>query len=553
MIRYIIRLAMNILCLLPAMTAAAAADMSADSLMRQLYEVLSNRDSYTQIKEDRLRHLRLAADATTDMHARFDSLGRLMDEYYPFNSDSAYAISVERERIARQLGDSVLLINARMNRANVYNATAMYKETLELMDSIPGESVPDYLRPYYFYIKRTVYGRLADFAAFEPERRHYQHLTNLYRDSLLTVNDPSSLPYAIIKADKLNTSGHPAEALALLDRFLAENEVSEHDRAICAWSQSESHLLLGDNDSRKKDLIISSIADLKSSVREYVSLRHLALLLYTEGDLEKAYELMSVAVDDAAKCNARQRIVELSAFYPMINDIYIEKIQSQKKSLSRTIVIITVMTTILLALLIYTRKQMRKVAEARKELQEAYGQLNDLNLELQESNKKLHEANRDILEISEMKEVYIGRYMDQCLAYIDKLDSYRKSAAKLLNSGKAEELKKTLKSAAPIDNELKAFYDQFDKTFLSLFPSFVEEFNRLLAPAEAIIPKKEGTLTTELRIFALIRLGITDSDRIAKFLRYSLTTIYNYRTKVRNKARGDRNLLEQEVLGIGRG
>ena len=196
---------------------------------------------------------------------------------------------------------------------------------------------------------------------------------------------------------------------------------------------------------------------------------------------------------------------------------------------------------------------MRKVAEARKKLQEAYTKLNDLNLELQESNKKLHEANRDILEISEMKEVYIGRYMDQCLAYIDKLDSYRKSAAKLLNSGKSEELKKTLKSSAPIDNELKAFYDQFDKTFLSLFPSFVEEFNRLLAPEEAIIPKKEGSLTTELRIFALIRLGITDSDRIAKFLRYSLTTIYNYRTKVRNKARGDRNMLEQEVLGIGRG
>lgn len=217
-----------------------------------------------------------------------------------------------------------------------------------------------------------------------------------------------------------------------------------------------------------------------------------------------------------------------------------------------TIVIITVLTVFLFVLLLYTRKQMRKVAEARKAIQEAYEKLNGLNAELHQSNDRLQEANRDIAEISELKEVYIGRYMDQCLEYIDKLDNYRKQLGKLCNSGKEEELKKVLKSTAVIDEELKEFYNQFDKTFLSLFPTFVEDFNSLLMPEEVIIPKKKGCLNTELRIFALIRLGITDSDKIAKFLRYSLTTIYNYRTKVRNKAKGDRNLLEQEVVKIGR-
>ena len=151
-----------------------------------------------------------------------------------------------------------------------------------------------------------------------------------------------------------------------------------------------------------------------------------------------------------------------------------------------------------------------------------------------------------------MTEVYIGRYMDQCLVYIDKLDTYRKSIGKLLNSNRIDDLKKLLKSTSLVDDELKLFYEQFDNTFLSLFPSFVEDFNKLLLPEEAIIPKKEGSLNTELRIFALIRLGISDSDSIAKFLRYSLTTIYNYRTKVRNKSLGDRNKLEAEVLKIGR-
>lgn len=198
------------------------------------------------------------------------------------------------------------------------------------------------------------------------------------------------------------------------------------------------------------------------------------------------------------------------------------------------------------------RKQMQRITRARKAIEDAYNQLNVLTEQLKTSNDNLSEANNAIDEISELKEVYIGRYMDQCLVYIDKLDTYRKSIGKLLNSNRIDDLKKLLKSTSLVDDELKLFYEQFDNTFLSLFPSFVEDFNKLLLPEEAIIPKKEGSLNTELRIFALIRLGISDSDSIAKFLRYSLTTIYNYRTKVRNKSLGDRNKLEAEVLKIGR-
>ena len=520
--------------------------------MNQLDKVLSERQKYIDRKEARLAQLRHNADSISDARARFDAVGALMDEYLPFNTDSAFTLSLERERIATALGDSILAMNARMNQANILNATAMYKECADIMKSIRFERLPDYLRPFYFHIKRTVYGRLADYAAFEPERLRYRKLTDMYRDSLLSVNDPDSLTWAIIKADKLNANGRPADAVAILKKYRENHNLAVHDEAICAWTLSESYSLLGDTENQKKELLISSIADMKSAVREYVALRQLAFLLYKEGDLERSYRFLTIAVDDATKCNARQRIIELNAFYPVINNIYVDKIQSQKRMLTWAILIITVLTLVLLALLTYTRKQMKKVAEARKTIQEAYERLNELNAELQKSNRKLHDANRDIAEISELKEVYIGRYMDQCLEYIDKLDLYRKSLGKLYNSGKTADLVKALKSTTAIDNELKAFYDQFDQTFLSLFPTFVEDFNQLLQPQEAIVPKKEGSLTTELRIFALIRLGITDSDSIAKFLRYSLTTIYNYRTKVRNKAKGDRNLLEQEVIKLGR-
>ena len=151
-----------------------------------------------------------------------------------------------------------------------------------------------------------------------------------------------------------------------------------------------------------------------------------------------------------------------------------------------------------------------------------------------------------------IKEEYIAQYMDQCSLYIEKFDAYRKNLNKLISLGKTEELKKTLKSTDMLDDELKLFYRNFDTTFLKLFPTFVADFNRLLTPDGQIILKKEGQLNTELRVFALIRLGITDSVKIAQFLRYSVTTIYNYRVKTRNKAVGNRKELEDKVMEIGR-
>lgn len=529
-----------------------AAELPADSLLKVLDDVIAHRDVYLAQKEQRLEELNAALQAAADDRERFDVLIQLYGEYHPFNADSAYNISLRLEEVAARTGDQTLITNARMNRANILSATGMYHETLALIDSVRPETLPQYLHPYYFHIKRTVYGRLADYAAFGPEKEFYTKLTCSYRDSIMAVNAPNTLAHVITKADSYNTAGQPQAALDELNRFMAENDLSEHEKAICAWTLSESYSKLGNRTKQKEQLLISSISDLKSSVMEYVSLRQLALLLYEEGDLNRAYEFMTIAVDDAAKCNARQRIVELSDSYPKINGIYVETVHKQKKILEWTILTITVLSLVLLALLLYMRKQMRHIAKARKEIEDAYIRLNEVTEQLKASNSKLSDANNAIAEISELKDVYIGRYMDQCIVYIEKLDGYRKSIGKLVNSGKSDDLKKLVKSTIVIDEEFKMFYDQFDKTFLNLFPTFVRDLNSLLRPEEAIIPRKEGTLTPELRIFALIRLGINDSDKIAKFLKYSLTTIYNYRTKVRNKARGDRNMLETEVLKIGR-
>jgi len=193
---------------------------------------------------------------------------------------------------------------------------------------------------------------------------------------------------------------------------------------------------------------------------------------------------------------------------------------------------------------------MKRVAAARHEVIDANKRLKELNEELHRYNLQLKEANHIIAENSYLKEEYIGRYMDQCSTYLDKMDLYRRSLNKIAATGRVEELYKAIKSSQFLEEELKEFYANFDMTFLQLFPNFVEEFNALLV--EPMQPKQGELLNTELRIFALIRLGITDSTKIAQFLRYSVTTIYNYRTRVRNKALGERDEFEAKVMKIGK-
>lgn len=546
-----LRLIIILLASVAALAHASAATSAVDSLLAELDRVIEQRPEIMVRKERQLTRLTEAAEAAATDDERFARLGDLYDAYCPYNTDSAFAISLRREAVARRTARPELIHNARMNRAGIMCATGLYKEALDIMDSIPYAELPQYLRPYYHHIKRTAYGLMADYSPYAPVKERYTRLTEAYRDSLLAVNPEGSLSHAITLADRLNARGDYTGAISVMERFMAANTLSEHENAICAWTLSEAYRHLGDTQAQKRLLLTSAISDMKSAVREYVSLRQLALLLYSEGDLKRAYAYLSIAVDDAAKCHASQRIIELNDSYPMVNAIYIDTINGQRHKLMRMLALITLLSLILVAALLFMRRQMKQLARSRKAIAQANDSLNRLNDELKRYNARLSDANRAIAENSQLKEVYIGRYMDQCLSYIEKLDTYRKTLSKLATAGKHDELARRLKAPGMVDEELRAFYDNFDRTFLSMFPTFVDDFNALLLPGEAIVPKKPGTLSTELRIYALVRLGIADSDRIAKFLRYSVTTIYNYRTRLRNKAAGDRTRLEADVMRIG--
>ena len=540
------------LCTICMCRLHAVDNSRADSLLLKLDQAIKDRPIYMEQKELKLAELKGLLHRQIPDEERFAILGTLLDEYRSFNTDSALHMAEEREQIAIRLGNREYIDNARMNKADVLGMTGMYKEVMDLMRNIHTDRLSVDIHPYYYHIYRTVYGLMADYAVTEYEKKLYTELTDKYRDSLLLVNKDNLLIHTLIQSDQYNVRNEYDKAIRLLTDYLALHKDYEHDVAICAYTLSESYRLKGNKEKEKEYLIVSAMADMKTAVREYISLRKLAVLLYQEGDIERAYSYVKICMEDAAACNARLRKLEILEIFPIIDDAYQQKTEKQQEQMKWALVSISLLSLFLLLAIFYVYKQMKKVAAARREVIDANKRLKELNDELHLSNAQLKEANHSIAENSYLKEEYIGRYMDQCSVYLEKMDNYRRSLGKIAATGNVEELYKNIKSSKFIEGELKDFYTNFDNTFLQLFPTFVEDFNALLADDEQISLKTGERMNTELRIFALIRLGITDSVKIAQFLRYSVTTIYNYRTKVRNKAAGDRDLLEQEVMTIGK-
>ena len=239
--------------------------------------------------------------------------------------------------------------------------------------------------------------------------------------------------------------------------------------------------------------MISSISDLRSGVREYVSPRKLAMMLYGDGDIERAYQLMRLCLADATSSNSRQRIFEINEVFPMVNEMYLSTINAQQTRLRNMLGVICILLLLLLAVaLFYMYRQWRLARSAGKEANDANSALRVLNEELHSTNERLHQANADIAEHSFVKTEYIGRYMEQSLHNIEALSAYRNQLRKMLVGGNIDKVMKTLDSDAMLDEAFRSFYEDFDRTFLKLFPTFIEDFNALLEPEGRSVPKVNG-------------------------------------------------------------
>lgn len=535
--------------ILPGLLCAKE-NKSTGALLREIDGIIKNRQSYGIEKENRITDLkRLLAGATSD-EQRYGFCGRLFDEYRSYNLDSSYVYAQRKQELALRLNKQDYLDDATMNMVEFMGTTGMYKEALELLAEIDKKTLPDYLYSYYYHLYRTIYGLMSDYAVTDKKKEEYYQKTDLYRDSLLQINASDTLGHVLVMADKCTVHAQYDRAITLLMDYYQKPSLDDHAKALITYTLSEAYRLKGDKQGQKHYLALSAIADLKSAVKEYVSLRKLASLVYEEGDIDRAYNYLKCSLEDATLCNARLRTLEISQVFPIIDRAYQLKTERQQRELKISLICISLLSIFLLAAIFFVYKQMKKVAAARREVLNTNTLLQELNEELHDSNLQLKDMNHTLSETNYIKEEYIGRYMDQCSTYLDKMDMYRRSLNKIAAAGKVEELYKAIKSSQFLEDELKEFYSNFDMTFLQLFPNFVEDFNALIT--EPMQPKPGELLNTELRIFALIRLGITDSTKIAQFLRYSVTTIYNYRTRVRNKALGERDEFESKVMKIGK-
>ena len=522
-----------------------------DSLLNILDKTVGNYQYFSQLKEERISKFKESLRITVSESQKYEICGKLYDEYSSYKSDSALIYARLKLQIAEKLNDKRSLTDARLNLASIMGTAGLYKEAMDILSTISISTAPD-LKAYYFHIYRTIYGYMADYTVSSQEKKKYEKIIDAFRDSLLLVNPPQTGTHVMVKTDQLIVSKQYDEALViLLNYFPTIKEDDYHTKAIISYSIALAYEGKSQRNLEKHWLALSAINDIKCSTKEYISLRNLAFLLYEDGDIDRAYNYMKRSLDDALFCNARLRTYEISRMMPIIDKAYQHQTESKQRQMLITIISISILSILLAIAVFFVYRQMKKLAIARKNLSQANDKLNSLNYELSKINIELRDANLTLSESNLIKEEYIGRYMDQCSEYIDKLDNYRRMLNKTASSGKTEELIKELKSKDFIDEELREFYNNFDITFLQLFPAFVEDFKSLLIDDEYVQLKTGQLLNTELRIYALIRLGISDSVKISHFLRCSLSTIYNYRTKIRNKASGNRDEFEEKVMQIG--
>ncbi|HEY5570975.1 MAG TPA: DUF6377 domain-containing protein [Bacteroidales bacterium] len=513
-----------------------------DSLLQVLDKTVDNFQMYANQKEDKLNKLKELLKPGLSDSSVYSIDNQLFEEYRSYKSDSALKYAQEKLKLSDSLNDLKKQNEARLDLAHIWGITGMYKEALDILQGIDKDAVPQ-LKVRYFDIYRSVLGYMEDYAV-NQEKSKYNYQMAAFRDSLAVLRDPTSSGYFIDKTYVLIAQKQNDVALKLLLAHFQTIRSEIRDKAYIAYTISSLYQKKGDRQHEKYWLTVAAINDLQSVNKEYISLSSLAFILYEEGDIDRAYKYIKRSLEDALFCNSRIRTFAISKMLPIIDKAYQAQEKARQDLLIVSLISICILSLFLLIAIFIVYKQMRKLTVARKELSKA-------NEELFAINSQLKEVNKSLLESNMIKEEYIGRYVDQCSVYINKLDDYRRLLNKTATAGKMDDLLRTIKSKQFIEDELKAFYDTFDNTFIQLFPTFVKDFAGLLVDEEYLQLKPGQLLNTELRVYALMRLGITDVAKMAGFLRTSASTIYNYRYKIKNKTNYTREELEEKVMQIG--
>lgn len=515
-----------------------------DSLLTELDRTMHNRVEYDLKKEKALSNFKKELSSEKNELKKYFLMNEIIKEYIPYQLDSALFYMNKNIYLSSKFSDKKYIDKVKIDLAGVLSSTGNYKESVDMLNSIDESNLDEVTKNQFYHESMWTYYRLFFYSPLPDSKKIYGQLYNDYMNKLLARLDKNSTFYLSIIERVYREKNDIKNSIATNNELLKRNGIGTREFSMIAFSQALNYRNLGDRESEKKYLILSSISDIKASVKDNAATTELALMLFRQGDLERAHHNINFAFEDAAFFNSKLRFVSISNILPIIDKAYETEIHKKNRKLQISLIVISILSLVVLFTSFYIYKQYRNLVIARKKLEEVNNKLKQINKELSDSYDK-------ISEINQVKEHYIVNLLINNSENIDTLDVYGKTVVKLIISKKTEELLKLTKSKDFLDKELAKFYYNFDNIFLNIYPDFVEKFNNLLSDEERIILKRDELLNTELRIFALIRLGINDSSKIAKILRYSVTTIYNYRVKTKNKTKINRDEFEKEVMKIG--
>lgn len=545
----------SLLTLLLLLSATTFADNR--QLLDKLDEAISQKTAYIQSKEDRISLLKRKEASATDDTAILKILDDLYTEYYVYKFDSAMTYANKGMALAIKRNDKHYMTLFYIHLAEILTLGGMYSEAVNHLDDIDRSTVETDMLFKLYYSYFSVYSYWSDYCNDQVFSPLYREKANDYLRQAMqyaSENDPLYKFYQGERIVYLEPDSEKARKfyLSVMDTSPEGSRIY----AMASYALAGNYMVGGDEDKYEEYLVKASLSDLKSCTMENLALQTLAVFLFQKGEenIERAERYINVSMEDAKFYNNRLRILEISRNLPQIMTSYQDVTERQNRHLRYAIGFISLLVIGLLLNSYYIYRQNRKLNVRRYELAESNNQLTDLNAQLAESNQQqadlnnqLQELNQRLVYTNKHREGLASIYIDLCAKYIDKLAKYQTLVKRKIKAHQEQELLQTISSTRISEEDAATFLTRFDKAFLELYPTFVEEFNALLTEDGRIQQKSPHTLTTELRTFALMRLGVKSTTDIAALLFLSPQTIYNCRSVIRNKAI-NKDTFEQDVL-----
>jgi hypothetical protein len=535
-----------VLCLTVFLAAACTAPQRTDRIIReQLAELdgfLATKDLYVAKKNDQLNAYRRLITATADPASRYELEMIAASDYFSFNFDSTQVYLKNAQALALQLNDSERYDKATIELGHLYAKAGNYLEASQILYSkIDTAALSDAMKTEYFWVMHDFSKDMAGNSGM-VERLSIPPAAS-FRVRLLQLLPPESPRYCALLRDQLIDEDRLEAADSVSHRLLSFYRPEDRDYAIHAFFQSELEERRGNQAERMKWLVKSAECDVVNAVRDYASLTMVAQLVLPT-DVDRSFRYLRLAQEDALAYNAKLRPWQISRFLMQVEDAYQDRQSRATESRRVWLFLLAFLTFILTLVLRFLVVRSRKLTKVRAQLEES-------NTSLALANATLNDLNQQISRADKVKEKYILSFLQGLSAQVSVIRAEDNRFRNLLKQGKADQLLKELSISGRSEKARDEFYETFDTTFLALYPDFVARFNALLKEeAREVAP--DGRLTTEQRIFALIKLGVDDSKAIATMLDYSLSTIYNYKVAVKNAALGDRDDFEEAVKKIGK-